>query len=122
MAGQPADSRIWIAERAGQIVGFCGTGQSRDADGSSEIAEVNALYLEPSAVGQGIGHVLFGHAVIDLRDRGYREATLWVLNSNVRARQFYEAAGWHPDGTTKTENLSGVDVLEARFRIALSGQ
>ena len=117
---QSSEYRLWIPEHDGQIVGFCGTGRSRDADVSPEVAEVNAIYLEQSAAGQGIGRVLFGHAVSDLRDRGFRQATLWVLDANVRARRFYEAAGWRPDGTTKSASISGVDVMEARYRVALS--
>jgi len=113
---ESAESRLWIAERDRLIVGFCGTGPSRDADATLEVPEVNAIYLERSAAGQGIGRALFSHAVSDLRERGYQAATLWVLESNGRARRFYEAAGWQPDGKTKTETLSGVDVHEVRYR------
>jgi len=33
---------------------------------------------------------------------------------------FYEAAGWQPDGTEKTEDFGGTDLLEIRYRKALS--
>ena len=89
----PSDYRYWVAEQAGQVVGFATTRPSEDHDAASLTGEVLALYLDPEAVGQGIGRVLFQHAVADFRQRGFRQATLWVLESNEHALRFYEAAG-----------------------------
>jgi ribosomal protein S18 acetylase RimI-like enzyme len=55
----------------------------------------------------------------DLRQRGYRAAVLWVLESNARARRFYEIAGWRSDGTIQTERSSGVELREMRYRVDL---
>ncbi len=112
--------RTWVAEAAGQIVGFADTGLSRDADAAPDTAELYAIYLARDAVGKGIGRTLLAHALGDLRGRGYRAATLWVLTTNARARRFYEAAGWRPDGTTKTVQLAAdVDLNELRYHIDL---
>jgi len=47
-------------------------------------------------------------------------AILWVLESNRRARRFYEIAGWIPDGDAKTENRpDGIQLREVRYRIDL---
>ncbi|MDQ6926250.1 MAG: nucleotidyltransferase domain-containing protein [Candidatus Eremiobacteraeota bacterium] len=46
-------------------------------------------------------------AISGLRGAGSAEATLWVLDTNVRARRFYESAGWAPDGTTKVDKHEG---------------
>lgn len=78
-----------------------------------------ALYLAPESVGQGIGRALFAHAVEDLRQRGYTEAILWVLRNNQRARTFYEAAGWTPDGVSKTEERPGALLDEVRYHKSL---
>jgi hypothetical protein len=48
----------------------------------------------------------------ELRAMGAREAMLWVLRENVRARAFYEGLGWRTDGRTILENYGGVE-LEA---------
>jgi len=81
--------------------------------------EVSLIYLEPQAVGKGIGRALFARAVTDLQQRGYAQAILWVLETNARARQFYEAAGWTADGASKTEEWPGLVLREVRYRKAL---
>jgi ribosomal protein S18 acetylase RimI-like enzyme len=115
----PPEYRCWVAEQAGQPVGFAATRPSEDADAAPLTAEVLALYLDPGAAGQGVGRTLFAHAVADFRQRGYREATLWVLESNRRARRFYEAAGWTPDGARKSEERPGFFLHEVRYRTQL---
>lgn len=47
---------------------------------------------------------------------GYRQATLWVLDSNWRARRFYHAGGWQADGTVKTDDTRGFPLTEVRYR------
>ena len=55
-----------------------------------------------------------------LAQAGYRQATLWVLESNERARRFYEAAGWWPDGKVKTDCSLGFPLAEIRYRHLLN--
>jgi GNAT superfamily N-acetyltransferase len=59
---------------------------------------------------------LHSAAVAELRDRGFREATLWVIEANPRARRFYEREGWHPDGVERREEIGEVEVTEVRYR------
>lgn len=115
----PPDYRVWIAEQAGQMVGFAVTEPSRDADAPPSTGEVSLIYLEQAAAGKGIGRLLFAHAVDDLRQRGYAQAMLWVLETNARARRFYEAAGWRADGASKTDEWPGLLLREVRYRIVL---
>jgi ribosomal protein S18 acetylase RimI-like enzyme len=103
----PPEYRYWVAEHLGQPAGFAVTRPNEDADAAPLTAEVLALYLAPEAVVRGIGRTLFAHAVADFQQRGYHQATLWVLESNERARHFYEAAGWTPDGARKSEERPG---------------
>jgi len=114
-----SEHRTWIAERDATIIGFAGTGPSHDPDAAPGTAELNAIYLEPSAVGTGAGHALMAHAVQDLRARGFGAAMLWVLETNSRARRFYEIAGWHPDRAAKTEQRPGFELHEVRYAIDL---
>ena len=111
----------WPRGSAGRlrVVGFADTGPSRDADAAPDTAELSTLYLDPQVVGTGVGRALLHDAMEDLRQRGYRAAVLWVLESNARARRFYEIAGWRSDGTTKTEQRSNVDLHEVRYRVDL---
>jgi GNAT superfamily N-acetyltransferase len=109
--------RTLVAEKEGRILGFAVTGPSEDGDADPKTGEVYAIYLEPSRVGTGIGRVLFEHAVSDLRERGFATATLWVLETNERARRFYEVAGWKPDGTTSGERVDCEMRPTIRYRV-----
>ena len=40
---------------------------------------------------------------------------LWVLEDNSRARAFYEAAGWRPDGGRQLERIISTDLYEVRY-------
>jgi GNAT superfamily N-acetyltransferase len=113
------DERTWVVEIDGAIVGFADTGPSRDADATPGTAELLAIYLDQAVIGRGVGRRLLAHAVADLRQRGYRAATLWVLAGNERARRFYAAAGWRPDGATKIESGPGFELQEVRYRLTI---
>jgi L-amino acid N-acyltransferase YncA len=115
LAHPESDQRTWVAEVAGQIVGFADTGPSRDDDAARETAELYAIYLDQPVVGTGVGRALMQQATDDLRQRGYRQAILWVLDGNTRAIQFYEAAGWIADGSAKTDNVQSLVLREVRF-------
>jgi len=101
----PPEYRMWVAEDGGRILGFAVTGRSEDADADERTGELYAIYLEPERVGTGLGRTLFEHAIGDLRERGYRTVTLWVLQTNERARRFYEVAGWSTDGAAASERV-----------------
>jgi ribosomal protein S18 acetylase RimI-like enzyme len=112
-SGRPG-RRVWVIESSRGILGFSDAGPSREDDAPNEAGEVYAIYLDPTAVGQGLGRELFAHTVEDLRQAGYRYATLWVLEANTRARRFYENAGWRPDGTSSRWERFNVNALRYR--------
>jgi ribosomal protein S18 acetylase RimI-like enzyme len=86
---------------AGRIVGFVAFGAAGDEHAAAPppgAGEVYAIYLLEEAAGRGIGRRLLAGAVDELRVAGFRHAVLWVLETNSRARRFYERAGWRADG------------------------
>lgn len=115
----PLETRWWVVEKDGALAGFAMTGLCRDSDVFEGTAEVYAIYLAQEIAGKGIGRALFTHAVEDLRQRDFKGAILWVLESNQRAHRFYEAAGWKPDGTSKTEERPAALLKEMRYHLAL---
>ena len=115
----PAEWRTWVAQDGPDVAGFAVTGPSQDADATERTGEVYAIYLEPDRVGTGAGRELFEHAVGDLRDRGFDAVTLWVLETNERARRFYEVAGWAHDGTVTTERVDCEMRPTVRYRLDL---
>jgi GNAT superfamily N-acetyltransferase len=105
-----------LAETAGRLVGFVDVVPSRDQDAASGTAEVTSLYVAPDLWGRGAGQVLLEAAVQLARAAGHGITTLWVLQENVRARRFYERAGWQVDGAEKKAVVLGVPVIEVRYR------
>ena len=69
------------------------------------------------------GRALMEAALATLGQAAYAEAALWVLDTNQRARRFYEAGGWHSDGTLKQEPWpdAGFTLSEVRYRRPLAG-
>jgi RimJ/RimL family protein N-acetyltransferase len=47
---------------------------------------------------------------------GYRQAALWVLTENLRARAFYEHHGWRLDGARKIFEVADERHEEVRYR------
>jgi GNAT superfamily N-acetyltransferase len=117
----PVRGAVLVAESGGQIIGFVHVRSTRDADDDpSRTAELTTMYLVPRAWGQGAGRALMDAAVSRLATAGYADATLWVLDTNERARRFYAAAGWTPDGAVRTEEARGATLNEVRYRRPLT--
>ncbi|HEX6231182.1 MAG TPA: GNAT family N-acetyltransferase [Actinomycetota bacterium] len=115
----PGEHRTWVAEEGGRILGFSVTGPSQDADADERTGELYAVYLDPDRFGQGIGKRLVDHSIGDLRERGFRTATLWVLETNEAGRRFYEREGWRADGLSTSERVDCEMRPTMRYRVDL---
>lgn len=111
--------RVWVAEIDERVVGFSIAGPSRDEDADASTGELLGIYIEPERFRTGLGRQLFETATRWLKASGFSGATLWVLASNERARTFYEARGWQPDGRTRIEPREGFSLHEVRYRRSL---
>jgi ribosomal protein S18 acetylase RimI-like enzyme len=108
---------ILVAEADHRVVGFASLVPTRDEDQDpATVAEIASIYLAPETWGRGIGKALMATATAALTRAAYREATLWVLNTNTRARRFYEATGWQIDGAVKQDSRRGFTLTEIRYR------
>lgn len=117
---QQPPHRTLVTEHEQQIVGFADTGPSRD-DGADQrqTGEVNLIYVLPERWGRGIGQALMAEALRLMRDDGFRDAMLWMLEDNPLGRRFYEAGGWRLDGGVKEDDFLDTRVRELRYRISL---
>jgi ribosomal protein S18 acetylase RimI-like enzyme len=115
----PGETRTWLGEQDGEIVGFAATGRPSNPELPPDTAEVESIYLLAPSRGLGLGRLLLKTATCDLVERGFASAVLWVFTANDRARRFYEAAGWHPDGTTQLLDFDGTAIEEIRYGIDL---
>jgi GNAT superfamily N-acetyltransferase len=109
---------LLVAESSSQVVGFCSLGRARDPDlADPSVGEIHALYVHPEAWREGAGRCLLEAAREVGQDVGYATLVLWVLESNLRARRFYEHLGLQPDGAHKSVPIAeGVELLEVRYR------
>jgi GNAT superfamily N-acetyltransferase len=113
----PAQTALVAEDEAGRIVGWCTVAPSRDADADGELW---GIYVLSEAWGSGAGTALMAAGIDALRESGYREVILWVLEDNPRARRFYEREGWTLDGSRKEDEFLGVPVTEVRYRRGLT--
>jgi ribosomal protein S18 acetylase RimI-like enzyme len=115
----PAERQPWVAETPSGIVGFVSSGPARDESLEPSTGEIYAIYVLADCWDRGLGKTLLVHAERDLLEHGYTEAVLWCLADNNRARGFYEALDWQPDGATKVDNFAGHAAAEVRYRTRL---
>ena len=92
--------QVFIAERAGAIVGFAAVIPRDDGN-----AELDALFVEPCEWRQGIGRLLVAHAVEVARASG---AEALHVVGNPHAEAFYRASGFETTGTFKTRFGNGL--------------
>jgi len=88
------------ASSDGSVLGFVRYGED---PGDARNGHIYALYVHPRAGRRGIGRRLLEHGLAELAARGERAVTLWVFEANARARGFYAAAGFAPDGARRVE-------------------
>lgn len=106
--GTIPDGGVWVALVDDEVVGFAAAGPSRDADAEFELY---AIYFLSSAWGSGLATPLAQAALGDSRD-----AIVWVLEENKRARRFYERLGFSADGVSKTQTVGEAVLNELRYR------
>ena len=104
---------VLVAEANGVVVGFSVIGPSRSA--AEGWGEIYSIYVHPDHWGDGHGHRLLSAAEEALREMGFERALLWVLDTNVRARAFYERQSWSLGKPVKLEDMGGRQVTEVRY-------
>jgi GNAT superfamily N-acetyltransferase len=113
-----------VAERGGAPIAFCTLRlPSADEGEREDVGEIPALYVDPRHFATGAGTVLIEAGLEAMRERGHREAILWMLDGNERAAAFYERRGWHRDGGRRPSRYYPglVGPTEVRWRRTLSG-
>jgi ribosomal protein S18 acetylase RimI-like enzyme len=117
-----SDPRALVAELDGAVLGFARWGGSLDRGAAPGVGELIELDVHPRVWRRGAGSQLLGGALARLRAAGFREATLWVVHGNARARGFYEAQGWREDGYEERHDRfrSGAIVHVVRYRIEIA--
>jgi putative acetyltransferase len=80
---------VWIAERGGEVAGFCATAPGW----------IEHLYVDPAHQRVGVGSALLRRAI-----SVESSLALWTFRRNVNACRFYEAHGFRVARTTEGDN------------------
>jgi len=71
---------------------------------STEIAELDALFVEPDLIGKGIGKMLVHHAKEQAGRLGF---VTMIVQGDPHAERFYTASGAVPCGTRESGSIPG---------------
>jgi GNAT superfamily N-acetyltransferase len=124
-------SQLFVGELDSCVVAFGHCGPEREAPSCDNSGrqigavteargEVYGFYAHPLAWGKGVAPALIEACHDALRSGGFRQAVLWVLRDNPRARSFYEKSGWRPTGeTAEWPGPAGDPVPELQYLIEL---
>ncbi len=99
---QIAAGQVFVAELAGNIVGFAVVLPRADGE-----AELDGLFVEPSIWRRGVGRSLVDHCGKIARARG---ATALHVVGNTHAADFYAACGFEVAGTHRTRFGAGLSM------------
>ena len=108
--------RTVLAVSEEEVVGFATVGRGQE---DASVGLVFLVYVLPQHWQCGVGKALMAAIMDELRELGMREAMLWVLRENRRARHFYERLGWRPDGRTQSSQYGGVELEAICYRRAV---
>jgi ribosomal protein S18 acetylase RimI-like enzyme len=107
--------RLKVIVDHGVVVGFAAAGPEHNG-GAAGVGELYAINVDPQVWGRGLGRALLRDVTAELTGLGYREAVLWVVPQNDRARRFYESEQWRDDNVRRDDEVFGVVVPEMRYR------
>ncbi|ODU43408.1 GNAT family N-acetyltransferase [uncultured Aquimonas sp.] len=87
----------WLAEAAGEVLGYAYAGAHRARAAYRYSCEVS-VYLAPAAQGRGIGSALYGRLLPSLAELGYFNALAVIVQPNPRSLAFHARQGFRPVG------------------------
>lgn len=83
----------FVAEEAGQVVGYAKAGTWRERAAYDWTPEVG-VYLDPGATGRGLGKALYGTLFEDMTRRGFRSAMACITIPNDASIALHRAFGF----------------------------
>ncbi|MBF9068769.1 GNAT family N-acetyltransferase [Streptacidiphilus fuscans] len=90
---------VMVAERGGHAVGIAALGEGEPPEGALDL-----LYVDPSAIGQGVGGLLFAQACAVARAAGFSRLT---IDADPHAEAFYLSRGAVRIGESPSGSIPG---------------
>ncbi len=111
LVGTAGQSTLLLELPDGTVLGFVRFG---DDPSDARNGHIHALYVHAEHGGHGYGRTLLQSALAELERREYDVITLWVFESNPRARSLYASEGFEPDGGRRVEAQFRADEIRMR--------
>jgi GNAT superfamily N-acetyltransferase len=116
---------VLVAQEQEPVVGFVAFGPADDLEPEDPDPEttvhVGPLLVEPRWGRRGHGSRLLAAAVDLARLDGMTRATAWIPEGDVVSRDFFESAGWAPDGLARALDTGAGELREIRLHASLAG-
>ena len=106
---------VFVTEEERSMIGFVDVGVSRE-EGMRDQAEIYSLYLVSDRLREGIGTLLFNHAVRQISTWDFNHFYLWTLEENMRGRSFYERMGGVLSSETRDAIIDDVPYKQVQYR------
>lgn len=90
--------RTVVAEQQGRVLGFA------TLRGEPPLGELGMLFVDPPAIGRGVGRLLFEHTLATAREQGFTRLT---LDADPHAEGFYLAMGASRVGSAASGAIAG---------------
>ncbi len=91
---------VWVVEKEGSVKGVAGLSIDKEAHSAC----IQALYLTPEALGEGLGKELAEIMIAKATEEG---AKIIHLDSSITAHSFYQKLGFEDEGPRKKVNIGG---------------
>ena len=78
-----------------EIVGFCWTKIHQDFVNQDPIGELYVIGVDPSESGKGIGKAVCTEGLIYLKEKGIKQAMLYVYDDNEAGKGLYKSLGFN---------------------------
>ncbi|MEV5947590.1 GNAT family N-acetyltransferase [Streptomyces sp. NPDC051993] len=97
-ANEVTRRRAMVADRDGHILGFT------TLEEEPPTGVLGMMFVDPRAIGQGIGRLLFEHTIAAGRDLGFTQLT---IDADPNAEPFYRAMGAVRVGNVPSGSIAG---------------
>ena len=98
-----------------KIIGTCSFCESRFPEYYPRYGEIISMYFLPGYTRKGYGSLLMKRVLDEMREFGFKQVFLWVLEENKPAIAFYEKMDFLRAPKRRTDNIGGRTVHEISY-------
>lgn len=109
--GSPRTALVFEENEPAGLISF---GKCRYGNNDKSWLEIWRIYLTPKFWGSGVANELIEWGINEILKESFTNIELWVLEENMRARNFYEKVGFKHDNTFQIFNM-GKEIRELRY-------